>query len=127
MAVLVLLALATVPHAPPAPMPRAGADVVEDLHAVLATARVDGPYVMVGATLDGLLVRLYSQAYPDEVVGMDLLDAMHEDLVPLFTRLVGSDMIEPIREALADRDDAEGFVVDVLSRRWPTQSARRHL
>lgn len=50
---------------------------------------------------------------------MDLLDAMHEDLVPLFTRLVGSDMIQPIREALADRDDAEGFVVDVLSRRWP--------
>lgn len=98
----------------PAAPPRRGTDVVEDLHRLLAAAAVPGPYVLVGASLGGLFVRLYAHAYPDEVVGMVLLDAMHEDLVDRFTALVDPEMIGPLTTALADRDDRESFVVDGL-------------
>lgn len=100
----------------PAPTPRSGADFVADLHRLLSTADVPGPYVLVGASLGGLFARLFAQTYPDEVVGMVLLDSAHEDLVPRLSALVGPAMLGPIRSALAGRDDREGFVVDGLIR-----------
>ena len=39
-----------------------------------------GPYVLVGHSAGGLVVRLYASEYPDEVVGMVLLDSTHEDV-----------------------------------------------
>ena len=63
----------------PAPLPRTAQDVVADLHALLRAARVPGPYVLVGHSLGGLCVRLYATTYPEEVAGLVLVDASHED------------------------------------------------
>ncbi len=62
----------------PAPMPRTAAQMVTDLHALLKAADIPGPYVMVGHSFGGLIVRLYASMYPDEVVGLVLVDAAHE-------------------------------------------------
>ena len=59
----------------PAPMPRTGADVVRDLHELLATAEVPGPYILVGHSIGGLLSLLYARTYPDQVAGLVLVDA----------------------------------------------------
>lgn len=64
----------------PVPMPRTAEAVVADLHALLQAADVPGPYVLVGHSLGGLLVRLYAATYPDEVAGMVLVDAFSERL-----------------------------------------------
>jgi pimeloyl-ACP methyl ester carboxylesterase len=64
----------------PAQMPRTARDVVSDLHALLAAARVPGPYILVGHSLGGLFVRLYAQNYPGEVVGLVLVDAFPLEL-----------------------------------------------
>ncbi|MDQ3656574.1 MAG: alpha/beta fold hydrolase [Chloroflexota bacterium] len=64
----------------PVPMPRTAADMVEDLHAVLEVAEVPGPYVLVGHSFGGLLVRLYASTYPDEVAGMVQIDPYHEEV-----------------------------------------------
>lgn len=63
----------------PAIMPRSAADVVTDLHALLHAADVPGPYVLAGHSFGGLVARLYAATYPDEVVGLVLIDAAHED------------------------------------------------
>ena len=63
----------------PAPMPRTARDVVADLHALLRAADVPGPYVLVGHSYGGLFVRLFASAYPDEVVGLVLVDPAHEE------------------------------------------------
>jgi pimeloyl-ACP methyl ester carboxylesterase len=63
----------------PAPTPRTGEDVAADLHALLAAARVPGPYVLVGHSDGGLFVQLYASEHPDEVAGLVLLDAVHMD------------------------------------------------
>jgi pimeloyl-ACP methyl ester carboxylesterase len=56
-------------------MPRTALDVVGDLHALLAAARLPGPYLLVGHSLGGLFARLYAQTYPDQVCGIVFVDA----------------------------------------------------
>jgi pimeloyl-ACP methyl ester carboxylesterase len=64
----------------PVPMPRTAADTVAELHALLRAAKIPGPYVLVGHSTGGLIVRLYASTYPREVVGMVLVDALSEFL-----------------------------------------------
>jgi pimeloyl-ACP methyl ester carboxylesterase len=58
---------------------------VAELHALLQAAEIPGPYVLVGHSLGGLFARLYAATYPNEVVGMVLVDAyseLQEDVMP---------------------------------------------
>ena len=54
-------------------------NIAEDLHALVAAAHVEPPYILVGHSSSGMSVRVYSDRYPDEVVGMVLVDPSHED------------------------------------------------
>lgn len=56
---------------------------VADLHALLRAAGVPGPYVLAGHSLGGFVARMYASIYPDEVVGMVVLDAYSEFLEPI--------------------------------------------
>ena len=61
--------------------PLTGKDSVEDLHALLAAADVPPPYVLLGASFGGLIADMYAATYPDEVVGMVLLDSPLPDSI----------------------------------------------
>jgi pimeloyl-ACP methyl ester carboxylesterase len=52
---------------------------VRDLHALLTAANVRRPYVLVGHSYGGMLVRVYAAAHPRDVAGIVLLDASHPD------------------------------------------------
>jgi pimeloyl-ACP methyl ester carboxylesterase len=56
-------------------MPRRGTAVVTELHDLLSTAGVPGPYLLVGHSIGGLFSVLYARTYPDQVAGMVLVDA----------------------------------------------------
>ena len=58
----------------PGPLPRDTASIVEDPHAALQTPDFPGPYILVGHSLGGMDMRLYASRYPNEVVGMVLVD-----------------------------------------------------
>jgi pimeloyl-ACP methyl ester carboxylesterase len=60
------------------PGPRTSQQIVTELHALLAHAKINGPYVLVGHSAGGLNMRLYAYRYPQEVAGMVLLDATSE-------------------------------------------------
>jgi pimeloyl-ACP methyl ester carboxylesterase len=72
----------------PAARPRNASHMVEDLRALLRTADLPGPYVLVGHSFGGLLMRLFAYRYPLDVHSLILVDSMHEDqfdvLGPLF-------------------------------------------
>ena len=64
----------------PAPTPRTVEEIVANLHTLLEVAEVPGPYVLVGHSLGGLMVRVYAATYPEEVAGLVLVDAFPEQL-----------------------------------------------
>lgn len=55
---------------------RSSQQMVQELHTLLNHARIEGPYVLVGHSLGGLNVRLFASQYPEEVVGIVLVDAV---------------------------------------------------
>jgi pimeloyl-ACP methyl ester carboxylesterase len=68
----------------PGPTPRTMKQDAYELQALLKTARISGPYVLVGHSLGGLIAREYLAQYPNEVAGMVLVDSTHEDTVLMF-------------------------------------------
>ena len=80
----------------PPPSPRTSASIASDLHEALHRAGVLPPYVMVGGSVGGEYVLIYTGRYPADVAGLVLIDSatpdMHEPdfyLSPL-NRLSGS-------------------------------------
>ena len=67
--------------------PRAGSSpdqVVQTLRDVLSALGERPPYIMVGHSIGGMIVRLYAMKYPAEVSGMILVDSSHEDQLTRF-------------------------------------------
>lgn len=63
----------------PGVKPLDAAKSARDLHAALDKAGITGPYVLAGHSFGGLVVRLFADLYPDEVVGLVLVDSSHPD------------------------------------------------
>jgi pimeloyl-ACP methyl ester carboxylesterase len=68
----------------PGPTPRTMRQDAYELHALLAAARVRGPYVLVGHSVGGLIARVYAEQYPAEVAGLVLIDPTHEDTTLMY-------------------------------------------
>jgi len=62
----------------PVSMPRTARDLVSDLHTLLRAGHIPGPYVIAAHSFGGIFARLYASIYPNEVVGMVLVDALSE-------------------------------------------------
>jgi len=95
------------PERPATPTPSA---VVATLDAVLTKAGETPPYVLVGHSLGGMIVRLYAMRFPDKVKGMVLVDSSHEDQQRRFAQ---ADPTLPTSEPAATR--AEVFDLPAMS------------
>jgi len=62
----------------PGPAPRTSSTMAEELHQLLHAAGVAPPLLLVGHSLGGYNVRVYQARYPEEVGGLVLVDAAHE-------------------------------------------------
>ena len=60
-------------------LPRTSLDVANDLNALLTTAGVAGPYLLVGHSYGGMHLRMFASQYPGKVLGMVLVDSAHPD------------------------------------------------
>jgi pimeloyl-ACP methyl ester carboxylesterase len=61
---------------------RTPANIARELHHLLELAGIPGPYVMVGHSFGGLIVRRYAVLYPGEVAGVVLVDPMRTEEWP---------------------------------------------
>ena len=68
---------------------RAGssANIVDDLHRLLAAASIKPPYVLVGHSYGGMNIKLYADTYLSDVVGMVFVDPSHEDQTEGYRKL----------------------------------------
>ncbi len=60
----------------PAPSPRTTQTIVEDLHALIESAGVPRPFILVGHSFGGMLVQAYASKYPDQLAGLVLVDPL---------------------------------------------------
>jgi pimeloyl-ACP methyl ester carboxylesterase len=60
------------------------------LHSLLQAANIPGPYVMAGHSLGGVTNPIFASQYPDEVLGLVLVDSA----VPIALLFPGSDAVE---------------------------------
>jgi pimeloyl-ACP methyl ester carboxylesterase len=56
--------------------PRTTSTIIEELHALLEAAGIPRPYILVGHSFGGMLVRAYAARYPGDVAGLILLDPL---------------------------------------------------
>lgn len=54
-------------------------DSVEEIKEVLNKLKIEPPYILVGHSFGGLSMRLFASMYPNDVVGLVLEDAAHEN------------------------------------------------
>ncbi|WP_347594981.1 alpha/beta hydrolase [Acrocarpospora sp. B8E8] len=57
---------------------RSAVELAEELHAALEAADIPGPYVLVGHSLGGSIIRVYAARHPEKAAGLILVDASHE-------------------------------------------------
>lgn len=89
--------------------PRHSQQSVENLRSLLHKAGIKPPYVLVGHSLGGLNTRLFASTYPEEVVGVVLLDSTHEDQ----NRILPSLFTKEVQEAYYNQFTLEGSLNEV--------------
>ena len=77
------------------PAPRTAGRAAQELRALLTAAGEQGPYLLVGASYGGHVVRLFAHNYPDEVTGLVLVDARPEKLfsIPAIRKQADSGLV----------------------------------
>jgi pimeloyl-ACP methyl ester carboxylesterase len=66
-------------HSDYGPTPRDAVMTSTDLHTLLTEAGIEPPYLLVGHSFGGLLIRRYAFDHPDQVTGMIFVDSLHEN------------------------------------------------
>jgi pimeloyl-ACP methyl ester carboxylesterase len=91
--------------------PQSGKRVAEDLHAALAKARERPPFVMVGHSLGGPYIMIYTKYFGSDVAGLVFVDASHPDQVAKFRSLTPVTLGESLKMfRLASRLSRFGLV-----------------
>lgn len=70
----------------PCDAPRSVQALVEDLRTLLRCAEIGPPYVLVGGSAGGLIVEFFARTYPEEVVGLVLIDALDGEVLARLPR-----------------------------------------
>jgi hypothetical protein len=63
----------------PATIKISAQQIAKELHTLLLNGHIRGPYVLVGHSVGGLFAQMYASLYPQNVVGVVLVDSTHPE------------------------------------------------
>ena len=72
-------------------IPRTCKDIISDLRSLLLTENLHPPYILVAHSWSGINARWYASQYPEEIEGMVLIDAVHEDKFEQFEKILSEE------------------------------------
>lgn len=85
-----------------APTPRTCEDFTADLRGLLQAAGLKPPYILVAHSWSGLNARWHASRYPQEIAGMILVDAAHEDRYEHFEKVLPAERIQRMWDFVRD-------------------------
>lgn len=74
-----------------APTPRTCPDIVDDLRDLLRSVGLYPPYILVSHSWSGINARWFANQYPDEIAGIVLIDAVHENKYERFAKILSKE------------------------------------
>ena len=83
--------------------------IADELHSLLVTAGIDGPYVLVGHSLGGIIARVFADRHLSEIAGMVLVDTGHGDPEVRFQEVLTPEEWQRVRSVI--RHDDQGFTL----------------
>lgn len=95
--------------------PRVATNFVEELRQGLKNAGLQPPYMLVGHSYGGLMVRLFASRYPNEVSGLALVDPAMENFYRRAQVEAPQDYLKQYEELQAEADASE---TESLRRDW---------
>lgn len=60
---------------------RTSLNIANELHLLLEQAKIPGPYILVGHSFGGANMMVFANLYPEEILGVVLVDSVHEDML----------------------------------------------
>jgi pimeloyl-ACP methyl ester carboxylesterase len=82
--------------------PRTSTQIVDELRNLLITEDIEGPYVLVGHSFGGLNMLVFASRFPQEVVGLVLVDSVHPDLETRFQSMLSPEQQQKYNKARND-------------------------
>jgi pimeloyl-ACP methyl ester carboxylesterase len=79
-----------------------GEQSAKDLHVLLDRLGVPKPYILVGHSYGGNVVRLFASRYPDHMGGLILEDTQHEDVLIELRKILKGKDLEAFEQLAAD-------------------------
>ncbi len=93
-------------------LPTHGQQAAKDLHVLLERLNVPAPYILVGHSYGGDVVRLYASAYPDRMGGLILEDTQHEDVLKEQRKILKGEDLEAFEQMVARFDTPENPITE---------------
>lgn len=84
-------------------LPAHGAQAAKDLHVWLEKLSVPKPYILVGHSYGGNVVRLFASMFPADMGGLILEDTQHEDVLIEMRKILKGKDLEAFDQLMADR------------------------
>lgn len=106
----------------PANLPRTTDRMVDQLRALLAAAGEGPPYVLVGHAHGGLNVQTFARTFPEEVLGVVFVDAVHPELDARIEQILGPEQAAARRAQLEQNPEGVTFADLQASARLVTRA-----
>jgi len=87
-------------------LPTHGEQSAKDLRVLLDKLGVPRPYILVGHSYGGSVVRLFASMYPDDMGGLILEDTQHEDVLNELRKILKGKYLEAFDQLVAARFSA---------------------
>ncbi len=85
-------------------IPRTIENLSNELNEFLTANEIPGPYLLIGHSLGVSIIRKYQNEHPENVIGMILIDPVHEDQ---FDKIMATKSKEEQAKTLRDREEFE--------------------
>lgn len=81
-------------------LPTHGEQSAKDLRVLLDKLSVPGPYILVGHSYGGSVVRLFASMYPENIGGLILEETQHEDVLSEMRKVLKGEDLETFEQVL---------------------------